>query len=92
MDHFDQTAIEIAVTITPCLRFCRKHGIISFFSMDTEGFGIQVNKKDFLRMFPKYTIEKIEGNREQAVTVVDGQRFFTMLTEESYEDVQTSSV
>lgn len=82
MDHFDQTAIEIAVTITPCLRFCRKHGIISFFSMDNPEMGIQVMKKDFLRMFPKYTIEKLEGDREQAVAIVDGQRFFALLTED----------
>ena len=89
-DNFDETALECAVTIMPTLRFCRKRGIISFFSADTEGFGIQVMKKDFMRMFPEYQIEQIPGNREQAVSIYQGQRFFTMLTEDDDEDVQTS--
>ena len=82
-EHFDETALECAVTIMPTLRFCRKRGIISFFSADTEGFGIQVLKKDFFRMFPEYTVEQIEGDREQAVAIYEGQRFFTMLTEDN---------
>lgn len=92
VEQLDLTAVEVATMIVPCIRFCRKHGIISFYSVDTPGFGVQVNKKDFLRIFTEYTVEKIEGNREQAVAVVNGIRFFALLTEESYEDVQTSSV
>lgn len=85
-EHFDETALECAVTIMPTIRFCRKRGIISFFSADTEGFGIQVLKPDFMRMFPEYTVEKIDGGREQAVAVFEGQRFFTMLTEDDFKE------
>lgn len=85
-DHFDETALECAVTIMPTLRYCRKKGIISFFSADTEGFGIQVLKDAFFRMFTEYTVEQIEGGREQAVAVYEGQRFFTMLTEDDFKE------
>ena len=82
--------LEEVLEMVPIYERMRELGFISFFAAHVEDMGIQMTKDAFLYFFPIHEVKpyhSADGKwAREAYYVFNGQRFFTLLDNEEFEE------